>query len=544
MGHDDLAATDSAEEIAWFGGRWFPERAFVYSVLALALLLRMLKAATTFLNPDEAYHYFVANQPSVWLAYQAGLTSAHPPFMFVLLYLWRALGSSELALRVPFVISSTLSCWVAFQWIGRICSRQTALLALLLLAFFPPLVMLGSEIRQYSFLLLFMACALYFFERAIQEGSIAMTALFSLALCAALLTHYSSLLLVLALGLYAPVRYLYVRQPLRVVLTWALCQIAILGLSSFFYFTQIRKLETHGAASGMAGGYLHEDLFHAGREAELVFISRQTFAFFHYLAGQPIIGALLLLCFAAGTASLFRRKVFPAGNLEKSHIAWLLLISFAVTWSAAVLGKYPFGGTRHSIFLAPFAVLGACIAGTGYNWRRAPWSPILVAVLAIAVCYLLPAPRDSHFAPGNQDRRLMREAVKFLRDSAPQGSVVLVDMQSRLPFLYYFCPETTVAFTQRTATPLKSGCGGYAAFTSAPDEWMLSARDEGLRQITGYSNSAPVSVFLTGWNVDKVGEVRLRLQALSSHCGSFGQNILVCSSVKPEPQPNSVLVAP
>src|SRR6185437_1749538 len=80
--------------------------------IAAGLFLRLRLAWLTFLNPDEALHYFFAHQPSLKLAYQASLSTAHPPLMILFLHYWSFLGRSEFFLRLPFVIAGTLFCWV------------------------------------------------------------------------------------------------------------------------------------------------------------------------------------------------------------------------------------------------------------------------------------------------------------------------------------------------------------------------------------------------------------------------------------------------
>ena len=99
-----------------------------------------------------------------------------------------------------------------YLWLARVASRSAGLIVLALLLFSPPLIHLSSEVRQYSFLLLFCAAALYFLERALSENSARMMLFSSLALYLALLTHYSSLIFALSAGIYALTR-LYRRNP-------------------------------------------------------------------------------------------------------------------------------------------------------------------------------------------------------------------------------------------------------------------------------------------------------------------------------------------
>src|SRR5690348_11612460 len=81
---------------------------FYLLLIAAGLFLRLRLAWLTFLNPDEALHYFLAYQPSLKLAYEASLTTAHPPLMVIFLHYWSLPGRSEFFLRLPFLIAGTL----------------------------------------------------------------------------------------------------------------------------------------------------------------------------------------------------------------------------------------------------------------------------------------------------------------------------------------------------------------------------------------------------------------------------------------------------
>src|SRR5258706_16437084 len=66
-----------------------PDLAAVFITL-LGFLIRLWTAFGTFLNPDEALHFRLANQLSLALAYKASLTASHPPLLTLVLYFWRA----------------------------------------------------------------------------------------------------------------------------------------------------------------------------------------------------------------------------------------------------------------------------------------------------------------------------------------------------------------------------------------------------------------------------------------------------------------------
>src|SRR5437016_2996324 len=81
-------------------------------LVACGVVPRLILARETFLNPDEALHYLLSDQPSLAMAYKASLTTAHPPLLVLVLHYWRLLGTSELALRTLALLTGTAFCWI------------------------------------------------------------------------------------------------------------------------------------------------------------------------------------------------------------------------------------------------------------------------------------------------------------------------------------------------------------------------------------------------------------------------------------------------
>ena len=195
--------------------QWFEGHAGLAAIIVILLgfLVRLWAASGIFLNPDEALHFRLANQLSLALAYKASLTAAHPPLFILLLYYWRALGASELWLRLPSVIAGTVFCWMFCKWLSKAAGNLAGFIGLLFVAFLPPIVLIAAEVRQYSLLLAFLASALYFLDEAFQENSLCQMAAFSLCLYFAMLFHYSAFLFAAALGIYALLRIFTERPP-------------------------------------------------------------------------------------------------------------------------------------------------------------------------------------------------------------------------------------------------------------------------------------------------------------------------------------------
>src|SRR5580704_15357473 len=235
--------------------QWFQNHASSAAVFLtlLGFTARLWTASGTFLNPDEALHFRLANQASLALAYKASLTAAHPPLFILLLYFWRALGTSELWLRLPSVLAGTAFCWMFYKWLTKAAGSLAALIGVLFVALLPPIVTIAAEVRQYALLLAFLIGALYFLDEAFAKNSASRMAAFALCLYLAMLFHYSAFLFAAALGVYALIRIFMELPPARVTAAWAASQIGGLALAAFLYKTHLSKLDVGDSRTSLQG---------------------------------------------------------------------------------------------------------------------------------------------------------------------------------------------------------------------------------------------------------------------------------------------------
>src|SRR5579863_7776474 len=223
---------------------WFEAHSNLTAILVLttAFLVRLRAASGTFLNPDEALHYLLANQSSWRLAYNASLTNAHPPLLTLVLFLWRGVGTSEFVLRLPSVIAGTAFCWIFFKWLSRILGPVTGFIGLILVSFLPPMIELSAEVRQYALLLFFLASTAYLLEGAFEKNSAAIMLLSAMFLYLALVTHYSAILFAAAMGIYSLLRII-ARPSGKVTSVWITVQAGAAGLIAALYISHISKLK-------------------------------------------------------------------------------------------------------------------------------------------------------------------------------------------------------------------------------------------------------------------------------------------------------------
>lgn len=518
---------------------WSQNRSFgliLYLLILAGFLLRFGLAWFTFLNPDEILHYLLADQPSLQQAYQASLTTAHPPLLILFLYYWRMIGYSDWFLRLPSVLAGTAFCWIMFLWLSRVASRAAALTVLALLLFSPSLIHLSSEVRQYAFLLLFCAAALYFLERALSENSARMMLLSSLALYLALLTHYSSLIFAVSAGIYALIR-LYRRNSSggkgdAMLIAWVGGQLLALGLCVFLYVTHLSRLKSSGQPLEIET-WLSSSIYHPGRDHVIVFILRTTIRLFHFLFSQGAVGVAGFLMFAIGVAGLCagsRRFAASTGKPSSRQLALLLMLPLVINCAMAIAGIYPYGGTRHNAILAGFAMSGIAIGLSRWTEPGAWGRPLAVLlVLILVICNVFPNPTGAYIQPRNQNRKLMEQSVEFMRREIPQGSVLFTDNGGGLSLSYYLCQRRVIQYTLPFQPFLQSDCGGLQVITPAPNFKVLPNRST-LGEIETRAKETPRQIwfFQAGWIAGKEDIRRTLLETGCRDPRKFGQNILLC----------------
>jgi hypothetical protein len=432
--------------------------------------MRLAMACSAALNNDEALHYLISARPSMALAYQASLREGHPPLLYALLHYWVVLGHSELAIRLPSVLAGTAFCWVLFLWLDRAVNRSSALIGLAIALFSRELIYRSAEVRQYALLLLFCAGSLYFLERAIGEKSSRIMLLSGAALNLALLTHYSSFIFALSLGIYALLRFRSSGTRFGVVAAWAVCQACALALIAFLIKSQIFMLETQGLVREWLETYLRAFIFHPGTDRIVPFVANAFFRFFYFLFGRGAIAALGLALFIVGVILLLRDPLSPGDDKPRARdLGLFLLLPFVINAGTALAGVYPFGGTRQNSVLALFAIPAISIAFDRWKTSVSCLKPALLAA-TLVFCGLPVTPLG---AQGNQWLGLTRRAMDAMHHSIPNDAVIFTDFQSALMLSYYFCSSQFVPSPSGARGELI--CGGNRIIYSRL--WAFSAEN-------------------------------------------------------------------
>jgi hypothetical protein len=441
------------------------------ALVALGLLLRIHEAWGTFLNPDEALHFFVANRASLGAAYKASLTMAHPPLLIFVLYGLRDFGHSELILRLPAILTGTFFCSIFYSWLRRLFGAQIALVGLAFAAILPPMIDVTAQVRQYGLLLVFIIGGAWYLERALAKNSPKLMLISGLTLGLGIFSHYSALLFVVTLGLYALLRIQTGKTSGGTVLAWIAGQSFLFALVVFLYLTHISKIKGTTMAEQAFDGWLRKSYFHHGSDNPLTFLVTRSFSLFQYIFGQLVLGDLVALFFVAGVILLLRGKIGSA-KLTRAEVAVLFLFSFAFNYALAFLDLYPYGGTRHCVYLSIFAiaVVSACVVSiAGASTLRG----LALTGLILVFSFVFRTNHAPYIARADQSRTHMIDAVHFINDDIPSSEPILVDYESGIEIGHYACNQQPISYDGSIPGLLVFHCVGHRIISTVPDLWAF-----------------------------------------------------------------------
>ena len=516
-------------------------------ILLFGLLARTWAASGTFLNPDEALHFRLANQPSWLLAYRQSLTASHPPLLTFVLYFWRALGTSELWLRMPSILAGLAFCWLFYKWLRNSAGDLAGLIGLIFVSFLPPVILLSTEIRQYALLLAFLAAALYFLDDSFAKNSSARMVAFSLCFYLAMLSHYSAFWFAAAFGIYALFRFFTERFPAALKTTWAIGQIGALALAVFLYKSHISKLgvgESRTALQGwMSDFFLRRSYFDAAHDNPLLFLVGHSFGVFQYFFGQLVVGDVMGLLFVLGVVLLLRGKDPPKQKVDSRRLGIFLLLSFVMAIAAALAHVYPYGGTRHIAFLIIPSVAGVSVAISrlaAERWERG----LGAAALVVLACLVFGKTRPPSMDRADQSRTNIEAAIDFIKQNVKSNDLIFTDYQTDLILGHYLCQQRPISLEAAPATFEQFSCAGYLIASTDYKGWQFWASNfpqEWERLVEDYKLNPGDTVWIVqaGWGVDLPQDLQHHFAEFRDlHSESFGKNILIFKLTVGQPMPS------
>lgn len=319
--------------------------AILLAVLALGFGLRAYGLGTYWVNPDEGIYFSTVTSQDSSIFWQEVGENAHPPLFYLLLRTFATLTSDFVVLRSLSCLLGCLAIFGAFLAVREVCGRDTTgavagIATALAVAVSPAMIELSTLIRPYMLQVSALFFALYYLARCLKDGSSRAVAGYAVSISIALLTHYSSLLALGAIGITLALLLICKQLNRR--------QVRLLAIAHAGPFLLILGLYCFHLRPNLMGSALQQDAFASWLRPFTVQTWtdpwRLLFSFFTFLSRELADIGVLLLFVAIGLAIRKRRPL----------VFGLPLAALLVAIAAAAAKKYPLGSTRHSIYLAVF----------------------------------------------------------------------------------------------------------------------------------------------------------------------------------------------
>jgi len=318
----------------------------VLAIVVLGLVPR-LGRIDWWINPDEGIYRSIVHQPTFAAAWRELSTNAHPPLYSAILWAMSKVSGSAVWLRMISLIAGLAA--IAGVWLTarELVGVVGDLAAALVVALSPAAIELSQVMRPYMLQLALVSFGLWglaVWYRDRQRGLVR----FAVCMSLAVLTHYSSfpivgvVLLLLGIG----VALHKFERPDLIALAKALAPLLLIMV--VLYVVHVRP--------NMMGSAMQEE----AREGWLK-------PYFVHGPGDMWIGCLGLMRYLFGTSMAAPAVAvvlagIVLGVVRERVAAFAVFAMLIVAILTSAVGIYPFGGTRHSIYLLVFVALGVGLA--------------------------------------------------------------------------------------------------------------------------------------------------------------------------------------
>jgi 4-amino-4-deoxy-L-arabinose transferase-like glycosyltransferase len=423
--------------------------AIVVTILSIGLVLRLIEASQTYLNPDEALYFWRSISNNFVKLYQESLRVHHPPLLVILIHYIRKISDTEIAMRMISVAAGTLFPLLVYLWIGRAWNKLAGLFAMTILTFAPNLVSLSAQVRAYTLELFFMSASLYSLDRAIDEKSLKWMWLFAMLLYLGTWTEYSFIFFTASIGIYFLLRIRGKKISRNLMFNWMFIQIGAIALYGFHYLTHVRKVMNHPSSQFLIESWLPHS-FPGIADNVFVFAVRGTLKQFAYLFASIPIGIIMGFLFLFGLILIWKGR--SRDDAKRSHaMLAIFVVPFLFTCAGALARIHPYGNSRHTVFLALF--IASCVGVALEKLIKSRTWIVLPAFLLVIPLWHLTAVQD----PGNirkerHQRDMMLQGINYIRSTVDPGALIITDTETRFILNYYLRPKKTSRFKEKEPT--------------------------------------------------------------------------------------------
>lgn len=187
---------------SWRWQRRWAKAGVVLAILLASAALRLHQVSIPGIWLDEAFSVLLSRlEPAQILFHTA--RDVHPPLYYLTLHYWmQGFGSDALAVRSLSVCAGIATVGVGMLLARQLASWRAAVMAGVLMAFFPMGIRFSQEARMYALLGLLLLTTVYMLWLWVSRQKKAYLAAYCLLMVAALYTHYFAVLGALANWVY------------------------------------------------------------------------------------------------------------------------------------------------------------------------------------------------------------------------------------------------------------------------------------------------------------------------------------------------------
>lgn len=394
---------------------------WLWAVLILGAALRLYGLGDRSLSYDECQQFWASRGNPLISNREITLD---PPLFAALLHVHSLASRAEIWLRLLPCLFGILAIPAVYH-LARSASRdvRTARTAAFFFALAPYPIRYSQSLRVYSLTLLLCALLPAAFLAARNRGRRGDGWILAALLCAALLTMYGTVWLLLGMGLHLVLTEAARERSAERWKGLAGLAAGAVGALPFYLLSLPTQLRQGTPAS------FYEDKFlpPGGLPSAVRFLAEGTLDFSGYVSFiHPAAGILFGALALFGMARLLRT---PEGR----PAVFLLAFSVAAAAAASMLRLYPYGGTRQMLFAAPLFHVCAAAGIQGLRpYRRGIFTAaILVAIAAGSGIFFY----RYHTGPGRQE---MRPVARYLEEHLRPGDRILVNRDAIPQFRFYY----------------------------------------------------------------------------------------------------------
>lgn len=394
----------------------------LFFILLLGIALRVLNLNKYPLWYDEALTVLQSQNIG-----EIRLRDFIAPLYIFFIWLWKHIGDSEIALRLPSVIFGSLSILMMFFIGEKFFSEKTGLISAFITAISPFQIYYSQEVRMYSLMTLLTLLSVYFLMKSLEDGKIRFWFGFVTANLFNIYSHYIGVLFWLAEAIYIVIFFRELDK--KIFKRCLLSNISIIILSFPWLVLSYRALNKIQQMHS-----LYRYFWAPGVSLKSLFLTLKTFSIGYHAPRIIYLPAMAIFIF------FFVKGIFKIRRKESLVLDLLSLILPILTIFLISKSK-PLYVDRYFISGALFFYFPIAVELSSLNKKRFLISLsgiVFLTIIALDNYYKNNLPYSDKEHPWIQRKKDHRGVVTYINKYYRAGDGVYHSCRNTIyPFIYY-----------------------------------------------------------------------------------------------------------